>query len=62
MKRIQFDAKLRAYEVAINHLSIEEEAGDTSDDYRARKWLRDKLNKECQKWYNKIKKKRICGH
>lgn len=55
MKRLSADAKLDAYTMAIEYLKIEECTYDT-DEYRAaRKWLADKLDKECDKWYSSIK-------
>jgi len=47
MKHIPLEAKVAAYNEAIDYLSSEECSYDTEDDRRARKWLSDKLSREC---------------
>ncbi len=55
MKRFSTDAKLAAYNEAIEYLRTEECSYDKDEDRAARKWLADKLDKECNKWYGSIK-------
>lgn len=54
-KKIPREAKEWAYECAIQYLRVEECTGDTSDDFRARRWLADKLDRECNRWLKRLK-------
>ena len=47
MKRIPSDAKVVAYNDAIAALEMLSTDHDTPDEVRARKWLADKLDREC---------------
>lgn len=49
-KRLTKDSKINAYNDALNYLRSEESRSDTKDDGKARLWLADKLDKECDKW------------
>lgn len=49
MKRIPLDAKIGAYNDAIAFLEAQESDSDTPDDKEARKWLAEKLDKECDR-------------
>lgn len=55
MKQELIDAKLYAYQDAIDALLAQESASDNKYDINARKWLASKLNKECERWLNKRK-------
>jgi hypothetical protein len=58
-KKISLDGKKDAYEQAISYLRGEECAYDNEGDFReARYWLADKLDKECNRFLNKISKKK----
>jgi hypothetical protein len=51
MKRISRDAKIIVYNEAVDYLASEECSYDNEIDIRAaRKWLRNKLDKECDRW------------
>ena len=55
-KRLSWDAKVDAYNRAIDLLRGEECAYDEEGDYRAaRYWLADKLDKECDRWVKSVK-------
>lgn len=49
MKRIPAEAKVSAYNDAIDFLIAQESESDTDDDRAARKWLAGKLNKEADR-------------
>ncbi|MDH5645836.1 MAG: hypothetical protein OEZ01_07500 [Candidatus Heimdallarchaeota archaeon] len=59
MKRLSVEAKLRAYNTAINDLKgAEVDQGDdmAEEEMAAMRWLANKLDRECQRWYNLLKK------
>lgn len=60
MKRLTVDAKLNAYQEAIDHLRLQgNNGGETPEEgqaeYEAFQWLAEKLDRECQQWYAKLK-------
>ena len=55
MKRLPKEAKMHAYDDAINALRTMESDSDSPEDKEARFWLATKLDKECEAWLNKIK-------
>jgi len=57
MKHFSVEAKLDAYNQAINYLLTEECSYDKKEDIRARHWLANKLNTECTRWYGRLKKR-----
>lgn len=57
MKRIPPDAKINAYNDAIAALEMLSSDSDTPEDKEARHWLADKLDKECQRWMAKLKRR-----
>lgn len=54
MSKLPVDPKLNAYEEAIGHLRAAD--SEDPDEMRAFHWLADKLDRECQKWFNSLKK------
>ena len=55
MKRLSVDAKMTAYNEAIEYLRTEECSYDTDEDRAARKWLAEKLDSECNKWLDGLR-------
>lgn len=54
MKRIPTDAKIVAYNDAVAALLEMETDHDTEDEVRARRWLADKLDKECDRLVRRV--------
>lgn len=54
MKRLSQESKIAAYNDAIEYLRTEESGSDTPEDVEARKWLADKLDRECNRWYASV--------
>lgn len=58
MKRLSVEAKVRAYNTAINDLrgaEVDPEDDMAEEEMAAMKWLAAKLDRECQRWYNLLK-------
>lgn len=55
MKRIPLDAKVSAYNDAIDALRMLESDSDTPADVDARHWLADKLDKEADRIADRIR-------
>lgn len=55
MKRLSVEAKMTAYNEAVNYLRSEECSYDKDEDRAARKWLADKLDAECDRWLSNLR-------
>jgi hypothetical protein len=52
--KLTVDSRVNAYNEAIAYLNSEECSYDKKEDKAARLWLAKKLDKECQRWFNRI--------